>query len=76
MQEEFDKVIGLVDGHVPPAEMQFFEELHQYMLENEGSWAIGDGFLCFIGNKNIQYIYIGTAPIILIAHGGINISSR
>lgn len=46
-------MIGLVDGNVPPAEMQFFEELHQYMLENEGSWAIGDGFLCFIG-KNIH----------------------
>lgn len=38
IQEEFDKVIGLVDGNIPPAEMQYFEELHQYMLEDEGSW--------------------------------------
>jgi hypothetical protein len=25
------------------------EELHQYMLEDEGSWALGDGFLNFVG---------------------------
>ncbi|KAK7601806.1 hypothetical protein V9T40_009247 [Parthenolecanium corni] len=49
LQEEFDKVIGLVDGNIPPAEMQYFEELHQYMLEDEGSWALSDGFLAFIG---------------------------
>lgn len=49
VQEEFDKVIELVDGNIPAAEMQFFEELYQYMLKDEGSWAIGDGFLCFIG---------------------------
>lgn len=49
IQEEFDKVIGLVDGNIPPAEMQYFEELHQYMLEDEGSWALSDGFLAFIG---------------------------
>lgn len=32
--------------------MQFFEELHQYLLEDEGSWAIGDGFLTFVGEVN------------------------
>ncbi len=42
-------MIGLVDGNIPPAEMQYFEELHQYMLEDEGSWALSDGFLSFIG---------------------------
>lgn len=25
------------------------EELHKYMLEEEGSWALGDGFLLFVG---------------------------
>ncbi|XKL60777.1 hypothetical protein PGB90_007834 [Kerria lacca] len=30
-------------------DMQFFEELHQYMLEDEGSWALSDGFLSFVG---------------------------
>ena len=49
LQEEFDKVIDLVDGNVTAEEMQFFEELHQYLLEDEGSWAIGDGFLSFVG---------------------------
>ncbi|XKL67145.1 hypothetical protein PGB90_010565 [Kerria lacca] len=49
LQEEFDKVIGLVDGNIPQGDMQFFEELHQYMLEDEGSWALSDGFLSFVG---------------------------
>ncbi|XP_065219797.1 uncharacterized protein LOC135845243 isoform X2 [Planococcus citri] len=49
LQEEFDKVIDLVDGNITAEEMQFFEELHQYLLEDEGSWAIGDGFLSFVG---------------------------
>lgn len=31
-------------------DMQYFEELHQYMLEDEGSWALSDGFLGFLGN--------------------------
>lgn len=32
--------------------MQYVAELDQYMLENEGSWALGEGFLSFVG----QYI--------------------
>lgn len=33
--------------------MQYFEELHQYMLEDEGSWALSDGFLAFIGRYGL-----------------------
>lgn len=46
---EFDGLVGLVDGKLTPEEQQSLEELHQYMLEDEGSWALGDGFLNFIG---------------------------
>ncbi|XP_067006523.2 uncharacterized protein [Anabrus simplex] len=46
---EFDAFVGLVDGILSPEEQQSLEELHQYMLEDEGSWALGDGFLNFVG---------------------------
>lgn len=36
-----------------PEEMTSLEELHQYMLEDEGSWALGEGFLNFVG----QFLY-------------------
>lgn len=32
-------------------DQQSLEELHQYMLEDEGSWALGEGFLNFIGKR-------------------------
>lgn len=25
------------------------EELHQYLIEDDGSWALGDNFLIFVG---------------------------
>ncbi|XP_069683479.1 uncharacterized protein [Periplaneta americana] len=46
---DFDALVGLVDGILGPEEQQSLEELHQYMLEDEGSWALGDGFLNFVG---------------------------
>ncbi|XP_075231872.1 uncharacterized protein LOC142330480 isoform X10 [Lycorma delicatula] len=46
---EFDALVGMIDGKLSPEEMQSLEELHQYMLEDEGSWALGDSFLAFIG---------------------------
>lgn len=49
VREEFDALVGLIDGKMTPEEMGSLEELHQYMLEDEGSWALGDAFLNFIG---------------------------
>lgn len=46
---EFDALVGLIDGKLSQDEMTAIEELHQYMLEDEGSWALGDGFLHFVG---------------------------
>lgn len=48
VKNEFDALIGLIDGKLSADEQRFIEELHQYMLENEGSWALSDGFLEFI----------------------------
>ncbi|XP_034242961.1 uncharacterized protein LOC117646237, partial [Thrips palmi] len=49
LRVEFDKLVGLIDGKMNADEQQSLEELHLYMLEDEGSWALGDGFLNFIG---------------------------
>lgn len=46
---EFDALVGLVDGKLNDSEQKNLEELHQYVLEDEGSWALGDNFLNFIG---------------------------
>lgn len=48
VKEEFDSLIGLIDGKLTAEEQKSTEELHQYMLGDEGSWALGDGFLDFI----------------------------
>lgn len=57
VKSEFDSLIGLIDGKLSPEEQRSTEELHQYMLGDEGSWALSDGFLDFVG-KNISHVYI------------------
>uniref|UniRef100_V5GPH0 Desumoylating isopeptidase n=1 Tax=Anoplophora glabripennis TaxID=217634 RepID=V5GPH0_ANOGL len=49
VKAEFDALIGLIDGKLSPEEQRSTEELHQYMLGDEGSWALSDGFLDFVG---------------------------
>uniref|UniRef100_A0A6M2DRE0 Putative muscle system process n=1 Tax=Xenopsylla cheopis TaxID=163159 RepID=A0A6M2DRE0_XENCH len=46
---EFDALVGALADHLSAEEQQSIEELHQYMIENEGSWALSDGFLTFVG---------------------------
>ncbi|KAK9883270.1 hypothetical protein WA026_001453 [Henosepilachna vigintioctopunctata] len=49
VKSEFDALIGLIDGKISSEEQRSMEELSQYMLEDEGSWALSDGFLTFVG---------------------------
>uniref|UniRef100_A0A2S2NM95 PPPDE peptidase domain-containing protein 2 n=1 Tax=Schizaphis graminum TaxID=13262 RepID=A0A2S2NM95_SCHGA len=49
VQNELERLVGLIDGRINPDDMQYVAELDQYMLENEGSWALGEGFLSFVG---------------------------
>ncbi|VVC25465.1 Hypothetical protein CINCED_3A014084 [Cinara cedri] len=49
IQNELERLVGLIDGRINPDDMQYVAELDQYMLENEGSWALGEGFLSFVG---------------------------
>lgn len=38
-----------MDGKLSKDDETAIEELHQYLIEGEGSWALGDGFLLFVG---------------------------
>ncbi|XP_066137871.1 uncharacterized protein [Euwallacea fornicatus] len=48
VKEEFDSLLGLIDGKLTAEEKKSTEELQQYMMGDEGSWALGEGFLEFI----------------------------
>ena len=54
---EFDALVGLIDGKLSPEEQTSLEELHKYMLEDEGSWALGENFLNFISKTFRPTIY-------------------
>lgn len=58
MKTEIDALIGLIDGKLSPDEKRSVEELHQYMLGDEGSWALSDGFLDFVGELFFKEILI------------------
>lgn len=47
-----------MDGKLSKDDETAVEELHQYLIEGEGSWALGEGFLLFVGrileDKNLS----------------------
>lgn len=49
MKEEFEALANLLDGKLNDTEKTNLDELRQYVLLNEGSWALGDNFLNFVG---------------------------
>lgn len=48
VKQEFDSLLSLIDGKLSPEEQRSTEELQQYIIGDEGSWALGEGFLDFI----------------------------
>ncbi|XP_015608162.1 uncharacterized protein LOC107273969 isoform X2 [Cephus cinctus] len=46
---EYEALVRLLDGKLNDEERKSIEELRQYVLEDEGSWALGDNFLNFVG---------------------------
>ncbi|XP_076264267.1 uncharacterized protein LOC143198737 isoform X2 [Rhynchophorus ferrugineus] len=48
VKDEFDSLVALIDGKLSPEEQKSTEELQQYMIGDEGSWALSDGFLDYI----------------------------
>lgn len=50
VKTEFDSLINLVDKKLSPDEQHYVEEFSQYMLADEGCWALSDSFLSFVGH--------------------------
>lgn len=49
VQAEYEGLINALEGKLNDEERTCMDELRQYVLENEGSWALGDNFLNFVG---------------------------
>ncbi|XP_050466442.1 uncharacterized protein LOC126859339 isoform X1 [Cataglyphis hispanica] len=49
VREEYESLISAMEGKLNDEERTCMDELRQYVLENEGSWALGDNFLNFVG---------------------------
>lgn len=39
---ELEALVKLIDGKLTPDDEQAIEEMHQYLIEGEGSWALGE----------------------------------
>ncbi|TMW51096.1 hypothetical protein DOY81_003827 [Sarcophaga bullata] len=48
IKTELECLVKLLDGKIFKDEEVSIEELHQYLIEDEGSWALGDNFLVFV----------------------------
>lgn len=48
IKTELECLVKLLDGKISKEEEVAIEELHQYLIEDEGSWALGDNFLVFV----------------------------
>lgn len=51
IKEEYQALIKVLEGKLSEEEQMCLNELRQYVLENEGSWALGDNFLNFVGES-------------------------
>ncbi|XP_029175995.1 uncharacterized protein LOC114944298 isoform X2 [Nylanderia fulva] len=49
LQAEYEGLVSAMEGKLNDEERTCMDELRQYVLENEGSWALGDNFLNFVG---------------------------
>lgn len=49
VQTEYESLANVLEGKLNDEERTCLDELRQYVLENEGSWALGDNFLNFVG---------------------------
>ncbi|XP_011704375.1 PREDICTED: uncharacterized protein LOC105459800 isoform X3 [Wasmannia auropunctata] len=46
---EYEGLVNALKGKLNDEEQTCLDELRQYVLEDEGSWALGDNFLNFVG---------------------------
>lgn len=48
---EYEGLVSALKGKLKDEEQTCLDELRQYVLEDEGSWALGDNFLNFVGES-------------------------
>jgi len=48
IKTELECLVKLLDGKIYKEEEVAMEELHQYLIEDDGSWSLGDNFLTFV----------------------------
>lgn len=51
VQTQYEGLVGVLEGELNDEEQICLDELRLYILENEGSWALGDNFLNFVGKS-------------------------
>lgn len=51
LRAEYEALVDVLKGKLNDEEQTCLEELRQYVLEDEGSWALGDNFLNFVGES-------------------------
>lgn len=49
IQAQYEGLVSALEGKLNDEERTCLDELRLYVLENEGSWALGDNFLNFVG---------------------------
>lgn len=49
VKTEYETLSKLLEGKLNEEERVCMSELRQYVIENDGSWALGDNFLNFVG---------------------------
>ncbi|XP_014476077.1 PREDICTED: uncharacterized protein LOC106745214 isoform X2 [Dinoponera quadriceps] len=49
VQAQYEGLMSALEGKLNDEERTCMDELRLYVLENEGSWALGDNFLNFVG---------------------------
>ncbi|XP_077272873.1 uncharacterized protein LOC143903278 isoform X1 [Temnothorax americanus] len=49
VRTEYEGLVNALKGKLNEEEQRCLDELRQYVLEDEGSWALGDNFLNFVG---------------------------
>lgn len=51
VQSQYEGLVSALEGKLNDEERTCLDELRLYVLEDEGSWALGDNFLNFVGES-------------------------
>ncbi|XP_055848499.1 uncharacterized protein LOC129913717 [Episyrphus balteatus] len=66
VETELESLVKLLDGKIYKEEEIAMEELHQYLIEDDGCWALSDNFLTFVGRVLRDAAFSSTTRVHLI----------